>query len=49
VPGAPGLYFAAITVQLAGLLREIGLESRAIGAAVAADVSAQPSQAAASA
>jgi putative flavoprotein involved in K+ transport len=32
---APGLYFAGITVQLSGLLREIGLEARAIGEAVA--------------
>jgi putative flavoprotein involved in K+ transport len=32
---APGLYFAAIDLQLAGLLREIGFEARAIGEAVA--------------
>ena len=32
---APGLYFAGITVLLAGLLREIGIESKAIGDAIA--------------
>ena len=32
---APGLYFAAIDLQLAGLLREIGFEAQAIGEAVA--------------
>jgi putative flavoprotein involved in K+ transport len=35
LPSAPGLYFAGITVQLAGLLREIGFEARAIGDEVA--------------
>ena len=35
LPSAPGLYFAGITVQMAGLLREIGFEARAIGDAVA--------------
>lgn len=35
VPGAPGLYFAGISVQLTGLLREAGREARAIAAAVA--------------
>jgi putative flavoprotein involved in K+ transport len=35
LPSAPGLYFAAITVLLAGLLREIGREAKAIGDAVA--------------
>ena len=43
-PQAPGLYFAAITVQLAGLLREIGIEARAIGAAVA-EQAARPAMA----
>ena len=38
LPQAPGLYFAAITVLLGGLLREIGIEAKAIGAAVAADL-----------
>ncbi len=37
LPGAAGLYFAGITVQLAGLLREIGLDAKAIGDAVAAE------------
>ncbi len=40
LPHAPGLYFAGISVQLAGLLREIGIEAKAIGAAVAAEVEA---------
>jgi putative flavoprotein involved in K+ transport len=40
LPQAPGLYFAAITVQLAGLLREIGIEAKAIGSAVAAEMGA---------
>jgi putative flavoprotein involved in K+ transport len=35
LPSAPDLYFAGITVQLAGLLREIGFEAKAIGDAVA--------------
>jgi hypothetical protein len=35
LPELPGLYFVGITVQLAGLLREIGLEARAVGQAVA--------------
>ena len=35
LPTAPGLYFAGISVQLAGLLREIGIEAKAIGDAVA--------------
>jgi putative flavoprotein involved in K+ transport len=34
-PSAPGLYFAGISVQLSGLLREIGLDAQAIGDAVA--------------
>ncbi len=37
LPHAPGLFFAGITVQLAGLLREIGFEARAIGDAIATD------------
>jgi putative flavoprotein involved in K+ transport len=35
-PGAPRLYFAGITVLLAGLLREIGAEAKDIGEALAA-------------
>ncbi len=35
LPGLPGLYFVGITIELAGLLREIGLEARAVGRAVA--------------
>ncbi len=31
VPGADGLHFVGITVELSGLLREIGLEARAVG------------------
>jgi putative flavoprotein involved in K+ transport len=30
LPAAPGLYFVGITVELAGLLREIGREARAV-------------------
>ncbi len=37
LPATPGLYFAGIEVQLAGLLREIGFEARSIGDAIAAD------------
>ncbi len=37
LPQAPDLYFAGIEVLLAGLLREIGIEAKAIGAAIAAD------------
>jgi putative flavoprotein involved in K+ transport len=37
LPQAPGLYFAAITILLSGLLREIGLEARSIGDALAAE------------
>jgi len=40
LPLAPGLYFAGITVQLAGLLREIGIEASAIGAAIAREINA---------
>ena len=36
-PGLPGLYFVGISVQLAGLLREIGREARAVGQAVASE------------
>jgi putative flavoprotein involved in K+ transport len=35
LPSAPGLYFAGIEVLLAGLLREIGIEARAIGESIA--------------
>lgn len=35
-PGAPGLHFVGIEVQLAGLLREIGLEARSVGQVLAA-------------
>lgn len=35
-PGAPGLYFCGMHVQLTGLLRETGAEARAIAAVVAA-------------
>ena len=35
LPELPGLYFVGITVQLAGLLREIGREARAVGEVVA--------------
>ena len=42
MPGAPGLYFAGISVQLGGLLREIGLEAAAIGRAIASAGSGQP-------
>jgi len=35
LPQAPGLYFVGITVELAGLLREIGMEARAVGRALA--------------
>lgn len=38
LPATPGLYFAGIEVQLAGLLREIGFEGRSIGDAIATDV-----------
>ena len=34
-PHLPGLYFVGVTVELAGLLREIGLEARAVGRALA--------------
>lgn len=36
LPGAPDLYFVGVTVLLAGLLREIGREARAVGRAIAA-------------
>ena len=35
LPQAPGLYFAGIVVELAGLLREITLEARAVGRTLA--------------
>ena len=35
LPELPGLYFVGITIQLAGLLSEIGLEAQAVGDAVA--------------
>jgi putative flavoprotein involved in K+ transport len=35
LPHLPGLYFVGVSVELAGLLREIGLEARAVGRAVA--------------
>jgi putative flavoprotein involved in K+ transport len=44
LPGARGLYFAGIVVQLAGLLREIGFEARAIGEAVAAGEAGAPTE-----
>ena len=34
LPQLPGLYFVGVTVELAGLLREIGLEARALGQAL---------------
>ena len=34
-PKLPGLYFVGVTIELAGLLREIGLEARAVGRALA--------------
>jgi putative flavoprotein involved in K+ transport len=34
-PHLPGLYFVGVTVELAGLLREIGLEARAVARALA--------------
>ena len=41
---APGLYFAGIEVLLAGLLREIGIEAKAIGEALAGKHSASAGQ-----
>lgn len=38
----PGLYFVGITVELAGLLREIGLEARVVGSAIAVLEAAGP-------
>jgi putative flavoprotein involved in K+ transport len=35
-PTAPGLHFVGIKAQLSGLLREIGIEARAVGRALAA-------------
>jgi putative flavoprotein involved in K+ transport len=37
LPSAPGLHFVGIKAELSGLLREIGLEARAAGQALAAD------------
>jgi hypothetical protein len=31
LPELPGLYFVGITVELSGLLREIGREAQAVG------------------
>jgi hypothetical protein len=36
LPQAPDLYFVGITLELAGLLREIGLEAQRVGRALAA-------------
>src|SRR4051795_4453341 len=36
LPELPGLYFVGVTVELAGLLREIGLEAQAVGRAIGA-------------
>lgn len=36
LPSAPGLHFVGIKAELSGLLREIGLEARAVGQALAA-------------
>ena len=36
LPQAPGLYFVGITVELAGLIRTIGLEARAVGQTIRA-------------
>ncbi len=38
LPQAPDLYFAGIEILLAGLLREIGIEAKAIGAAIGASI-----------
>ena len=35
MPSAPGLYLVGLTSVLSGLLREIGLEARAVGSAIA--------------
>jgi cation diffusion facilitator CzcD-associated flavoprotein CzcO len=37
---APGLHFVGITVELSGLLREIGLEARGVGRALAQSLAA---------
>ena len=44
LPSAPGLYFAGIEVLLAGLLREIGIEAKAIGEALAGKRAASAGQ-----
>ena len=35
LPNLAGLYFVGVTIELAGLLREIGLEAKAVGRALA--------------
>jgi putative flavoprotein involved in K+ transport len=35
LPHLPGLHFVGVNIELAGLLREIGLEARAVGRALA--------------
>lgn len=40
VATAPGLYFSGVSIQLAGLLRELGIEARVISGAVARTLSA---------
>ena len=35
LPHLPGLYFVGVTIELAGVLREIGLEAQAVGRALA--------------
>jgi hypothetical protein len=37
LPDLPGLYFVGISVELSGLLREIGREAQAVGRAVASE------------
>jgi hypothetical protein len=34
LPHLPGLHFVGVNIELAGLLREIGLEARAVGKAL---------------
>jgi hypothetical protein len=36
LPDLPGLYFVGVTVELSGLLREIGLEAQAVARALTA-------------
>jgi putative flavoprotein involved in K+ transport len=40
LPEAPGLYFVGISIELSGLLREIGREARAVGRSVGRAVAA---------